>query len=60
MFAQILLVLQVFVVLLVFDQILLVLQVCESLFPSRGCVAPVWERRRGVGQRRMRYNWIEV
>ena len=40
--------------------LLLLLQVCESLFPSRGCVAPVWERRRGVGQRRMRYNWIEV
>jgi len=35
-------------------------EVCESLFPSRGCVAPVWERRRGVGQRRMRYNWVEA
>jgi len=35
-------------------------EVCESLFPTRGCVAPVWERRRGVGQRRMRYNWVEA
>ena len=35
-------------------------QVCESLLPSRGCVTLVWERRRGVGQRRMRYNWVEV
>jgi len=35
-------------------------EVCDSLFPYRGCVAPVWERRRGVGQRRMRYNWIQA
>jgi len=35
-------------------------EVCESLLPSRGCVTLVWERRRGVGQRRMRYNWVET